>query len=175
MKVTVSVTVNGTEPFEGVYLLDSNGKRLKEIWKSTWTYSRKNNTSTVSYTTNLRAGEYYLKQWDIYRNNERVRFTTRVNAQLTGKATLKSVKKVSGKAAKLTWNKISGVNGYEVYRSTSKNGTYTKVKSVASSKTAFQNTGLKKKCTYYYKVRGYKKISGKTYYTPFSAVKKIKM
>lgn len=175
MKITLDVTVNGTEPFEGVYLLDSNGKRLKELWKYSWTYSRNTNTSRITYSVNLRAGDYYLKQWDIYRNNERVRFTTRVKAELTGKAAVKSIKKTSGTSAKLTWKKLSGVSGYEIYRSTSKNSGYQKIKTVSSAKTSFKNTGLKKKKTYYYKVRGYKKVNGRIYYSPFSAVKKVKM
>lgn len=64
------------------------------------------------------------------------------------------------------WNQIFGVSGYQVYRATSKNGTYKRVKTVNSAATSFQNTKLKSGKTYYYKVRAYK---GSTYY-PFSSI-----
>lgn len=174
MKITLDVRVTGTTPFEGVYLLDANGKRLKELWKDDWNYSRSTNTSKVTYSVNLKAGDYYLKQWDIYDSGEKVRFTTRVYAELTGKAAITKLTKTSNTSTKLTWKKISGVSGYEIYRSTDKNGVYQKIKTLSSGKTALKNTGLKRKNTYYYKIRGYKKINGKTYYTAFSSCKKIK-
>lgn len=187
-QITLSVSIVGTEPFEGVYLLDSNGKRLKELWKDSWTYSRSTNRSSISFTTTLSAGDYYIKQWDIYRNNERISYTTRVSAQpvvsvsqtSTNKVTVKKsnisrITKASKTSAKLTWKKASGVSGYQIYRSTSKNGTYKKIKTLSSKTTSFKNTGLKKKKTYYYKIRSYKKVNGRTYYSSFSSVKKIKM
>ena len=175
MNITVDVSVTGTEPFEGVYLLDSNGNRLKEVWKSAWTYSRNTNSSRMRYTVQLRAGSYYLKQWDIYRDNQSVRFTTRVNAELSGNPGISKIKKTSRTAAKLTWRKVSGANGYEIYRSTSANGTYKKIKTVSGGKKSFKNKGLKARKTYYYKVRAYKRINGRVIYSGFSAKKKIKM
>lgn len=67
------------------------------------------------------------------------------------------------------WDACVGVTGYEVYRATSKNGTYTKVATVSA--TTYKNTGLKTKTTYYYKVRAYKKITGNTLYSAWSDVK----
>lgn len=60
--------------------------------------------------------------------------------------------------AKLSWSKVSGAKGYEIYRATSRNGTYKKV--ATTGKTSYQDKGLSSKNTYYYKVRAYKK-SGK--------------
>ena len=52
---------------------------------------------------------------------------------------------------KITWNKVSGAKSYEIYRASSKSGTYKKISTVQSAgytdKTAAQNR------TYYYKVR----------------------
>ncbi|NBI64771.1 hypothetical protein D3Z38_17425 [Clostridiales bacterium] len=64
------------------------------------------------------------------------------------------------------WNQIFGVSGYQVYRATSKTGTYKWVKTAGSGTTSFQNTKLKSGKTYYYKVRAYK---GSAYY-PFSSI-----
>ncbi len=72
---------------------------------------------------------------------------------------------------KLTWEQLAGVDGYQVYRATSKTGTYTKVATVkGDSTTSYINTGLTCGKTYYYKVRAYKKISGKYVYSKYSAV-----
>ncbi|MCI9063489.1 MAG: hypothetical protein HFJ17_02660 [Clostridia bacterium] len=73
------------------------------------------------------------------------------------------------------WNKsYNPLDGYEIYRSTSKKGKYKKVKSVSKNKSSYTDKKLKKSKTYYYKIRGYKKINGKTYYTKYSNVKSIK-
>ena len=72
---------------------------------------------------------------------------------------------------KTKWDAIDGIDGYIIYRATSKDGTYTKVRTVEDpDKLYYINTGRTTGKTYYYKMRGYKKINGKTYYTKYSAV-----
>ena len=68
----------------------------------------------------------------------------------------------------LMWDKCVGVTGYEVYRATTKNGTYTKVATIAA--TSYKNTGLKKGTTYYYKVRAYKTVGSTKIYGNYSTV-----
>ena len=69
---------------------------------------------------------------------------------------------------KVTWDKIDGLDGYIVYRATSKNGTYSKA--FSTTKNSYINTNRTTGKYYYYKVRGYKKIGGKTVYTKYSPV-----
>ena len=72
---------------------------------------------------------------------------------------------------KLTWEPLSGVDGYQIYRATSKSGTYKKVSTVTDpTKSTYINGSRTCGKTYYYKVRAYKKISGKTVYSKFSSV-----
>ena len=52
---------------------------------------------------------------------------------------------------KLTWNKVKNAKEYKVYRSTSKNGKYTLMKTV--KKTSYVNTSAKAGKTYFYKVK----------------------
>ena len=78
---------------------------------------------------------------------------------------------ITKNSVKLSWSKVSGAQGYEVYRSTSKYGTYKKVATV-SGKT-YKNTGLTKGKTYYYKVRAYKKSDGKTIVGKLSSPVKV--
>lgn len=56
----------------------------------------------------------------------------------------------SGKP-KLTWTAVSGADKYEIYRSTSKGGTYTKITTVTG--TSYTNTSAVAGKTYYYKVK----------------------
>lgn len=64
----------------------------------------------------------------------------------------KSVKAVqtAAKKVKVTWNKVSGAAGYNVYRSTKKLGTYTKVGT--ATKTSYTDKKVRAGKTYYYKV-----------------------
>lgn len=83
--------------------------------------------------------------------------------------------KAGTKKVTISWKKISGVTGYQIYRSTRKNGTYKKVKTISKSSTVkYTNSKLKAKTRYYYKVRAYKKIGGKTYYSSYSSIKNTK-
>ena len=92
------------------------------------------------------------------------------------KTTLKNVKKSSQNKAQLTWKKVKGATGYEVYQSTKKNGTYKKVKTIKKNKVITVKTkSLKKKKTYFFKIRTYKTVDGKKYYGAFSNVKKIRV
>ena len=91
-------------------------------------------------------------------------------AKLPGKVSLK-VKSGKRKAV-LSWKKTSKAKGYVVYRSTKKNGTYKKIRTLKNAKTLkYTNTKLKKGRTYYYKVCAYNS-TGKG---PMSSPKKVKV
>ena len=60
-------------------------------------------------------------------------------------------------SAKVSWSKVSGVNGYKIYRAVKKNGTYKIVKTVKGASSAkWTNKKLKTGKKYYYKVKAYK-------------------
>ena len=75
----------------------------------------------------------------------------------------------SGKPS-LKWNAVDGAAKYEVYRATSKNGTYTKMYTTTS--TSYTNSTAVPGTTYYYKVKA---ICGKSSYgnSAYSVVKSI--
>lgn len=75
--------------------------------------------------------------------------------------------------AKISWNKISGVTGYVVYYSTSKNGKYTKL--AVTKNTAYSAKKLKKGKPAYFKVAAYKNVGGKNIYSYFSETKGVKI
>jgi fibronectin type 3 domain-containing protein len=62
------------------------------------------------------------------------------------------ISSVTGSTISLAWNTVNGASGYNVYRSTSENGTYSKVNSTTVTGTTFTNTGLAVLTTYYYRI-----------------------
>ena len=68
----------------------------------------------------------------------------------------------------LSWNAVSGATGYEAYRSTSANGTFSKMGEVTT--TSRKCPGLTSRKTYYFKVRAFVEIGGVRYYGPYSTV-----
>lgn len=73
----------------------------------------------------------------------------------------------------LKWKKVSGANGYVIYRSESKKGTYKKVQTVkGGSITECYISGQENGKTYYYKIRAYRKVDKKNKYSSYSNIKK---
>lgn len=91
------------------------------------------------------------------------------------KVSITSVKqKAKTKKVVVKWKKVSDATGYKVYMKTGKNGKYKLVKTLKkNSKVSYTTGKLKSKKTYYFKVRAYKKASGKTAYGKYSKVKKV--
>lgn len=90
---------------------------------------------------------------------------------LPARASITKITNPSYSQLKISWGKVGNVSGYEVYRSTRSNGTYTKVKTVTSPTTlSYTNAGLEPGTKYYYKVRAYKNVSSKKVYGTFSTV-----
>lgn len=76
-----------------------------------------------------------------------------------------SVKKINSTTKRVSWNKISGAQGYKIYRATSKSGKYKLVKKVTKGSTvAWRDKSLKKNKKYYYKVKAYRVVKGKAVY-----------
>ena len=68
----------------------------------------------------------------------------------------------------LNWTEAERASGYEIYRSTKKSGTYTKIATVSSAALNYTDTGRTLNKTYYYKVRAYCSAKTKTTYGSFS-------
>jgi len=70
----------------------------------------------------------------------------------------------------LKWNKVNDSTGYEIFSSSKKNGTYSKIAIVNKKKVTYKHNRLESGKTYYYKIRAYK-IVGKSYiYGEFSEI-----
>ena len=84
-------------------------------------------------------------------------FTDKADGSI-GKVEKAKSSSVTRKSAKISWSGVSSAEGYEVYRATSKNGTYKKLATVKSK--SYTDKTCKAGKTYYYKVRAYKNAKG---------------
>ena len=147
-----------------------------EVYRATsknGTYELLKTTTGTSFTnTSATAGKtYYYKVKAIAEksaaNSAYSEVVTRTCDLARPKVTIKLSSK--GKPA-LSWEKISGAVKYEVWRATSKNGTYELIKTVTG--TSFTNTSATAGKTYYYKVKAIAEKSAAN--SAYSEVKYIK-
>ena len=90
--------------------------------------------------------------------------------------TFRAVYNGKGRKLKAYWNRNSQVDGYQLQYGTSKNFTGCKTVTLKSNQcTGSVRTGLKKNATYYVRIRTYKRVSGKTYYSDWSKAKSFKV
>lgn len=147
---------------------DSNGSTTSKVFKQNWSSSNES-VATVSSTGKVKAVKPGKATIKVTNGNISASCVVTVSPK---KTTLSSVSLTSSGKAKVKWKKQTGVTGYQIYRATSENGKYKKVKTVKGysnvTATLAANIGSK---PYYYKVRAYKTISGKNVYGEFSAVK----
>ena len=76
---------------------------------------------------------------------------------------------------KLSWEKVDGADGYQIYRATKKNGKFSRIATVGAEKSEYINTKLSCGKTYYYKVRAFQKNGSKKIYSKYSAVTSAKV
>lgn len=115
--------------------------------------------------------------------------TITVTSQDGSKKTAKCVITVSGlskpeglkvsskkkKTAELSWKEVKDADGYNIYMSTSKKGTYKKVGSTKAGVTTYTQKKLTSKKKIYFKVAAYRKAGKKNYEGTFSAIKAVKV
>jgi len=82
-------------------------------------------------------------------------------------ANLKAAKD-SSTSIKVSWEKASNAAGYEVWYADAANAAYKMA--VSTTDSSYIHKGLTAGKTYYYKVRSYKKVNGKAYYSNYTNV-----
>lgn len=154
--------------FWQVYLYDSSYAQLSSL-------DIYGNKTTHQITQKLEADTYYIlvassvyadaKSTDTY---ELLVTKKAAVSEKPKKVTLKSVKAGKNQAT-ISWNKLTGVSGYEIYMSRSKSGGYKKIKTLSA--TSYKKSGLTRGKRYYFKVRAYKYVDGRKINGAFSSVK----
>lgn len=98
--------------------------------------------------------------------------THKTTAKIVVKASyVTKVKNYSGKKAKVYLKKASSISGYQIQYGTKKN--FKGAKAVKTKATTKYLTKLAKNKKYYVRVRTYKVVSGKTYYSSWSGAKTV--
>ncbi len=131
-------------------------------------------TSSLSFKNkSLKTGTAYFYKVRAYRKSGRTKIyddyfgfasATPMLANVSGA----SASATSPTAVKVSWSKVSGRSGYEVWRSTAPDSGFALVKS--TSGTTYKNTKLPPFTAYYYMVRAYRKVGGVRVYSAFTAV-----
>ena len=88
---------------------------------------------------------------------------------------IKSIKTPIFRTVKLTWQKDSSIDGYEIFRSNNKNGNYSLVKTINQNNKDSYLFLAHKKGTYYYTIKSYKIVDGNKIYSDFSDIAEIKV
>ena len=171
-KSSVKLTWNEVEGADGYYLFRKQG--------SAGTYSRvKSITSTEAENFNLSSGTTYYYKIQAYVNygngTKNIAESDEVSIKISFLTTpeISSIETTSDTTALMRWSKVTGAEGYEIYRSYDPNGEFTYLKTVSDTQTT--NTGLILGMQYYYVIRAYYTDEGEKEYSAWSDVYKFEM
>lgn len=74
----------------------------------------------------------------------------------------------------LKWKKVSGASGYEIQMSTKAKSGFKKITTTKAKATSYTRKSLSKSKAYYFRMRTYKTVSGKKFYSSWSKTVKVK-
>ena len=87
---------------------------------------------------------------------------------------IRKIKRTKKKQLTIYWKKDKTVSGYQIQYAANKKMTKgKKTVKVSKKKTSYTIKKLKSKRIYYVRIRSYKKVGGKTYYSKWSQIKKV--
>ena len=130
-------------------------------------------TKSNYFDKGLKKGvKYTYKIRNFINQNGKTYFSKYSNAKssITLKAPVIKVR-AGVKSAKITYQKVYGASGYEIYMK-APNGKFKLIKATSSSSYTYKKLTSKK--TYQFKVRAYKKVGDKKVYSSYSSTKKVK-
>lgn len=149
--------------------------------KSGDSYKTLTNTTAVNYTVkNLSAGTSYAFRVRAYRTVNGKKYysgwKTLTTPTKPNKPTIKAPSTNKKHQIIVKWNAVSKCTGYQVQYSKKKNfSSVIATKTVSGrTKTSYTGKNFTKGKTYYVRVRSYKTVNNKKYYSAWSTVKKIK-
>lgn len=152
-----------------------------KIYRRTGNSSKWVNIATVSgnntlvYTDgSVKAGTTYTYTVRAYKGSVLSAYNKNGSqiVRLTAPAQYKPSSKAFGKLT-VRWKKAAGASGYQIQYAASRS--MRGARTVSTSALTRTLSGLKKGSTYYVRIRAYKKVSGKTYYSTWSSVKNAKI
>lgn len=152
---------------DGYQICDAQSKVVKNVTKNSVTLKKLATGKTYRYKVRS-----YIRNADGTRSYGA--FSSVVSA--TTKLKTPEVEIVSKKTgqARITWSKVSGANGYEIYYKKSSGETYRKVKTVNNANVRLCRVrGMKSGDKAYFRVRAFKKTGSKKVYSSMNKLKVI--
>ncbi len=150
----------------GYEVYNSDNRPAGRVERSAAT-SLKVNKLKAATTANYRVRAFVIDDGQYYYGP----FTTVKGTTAPQAAKIKSVVSKKSKQAVIKWGKVSKATGYQVYRATSKNGTYKRI--ATTTKTSYTDKSAKGGRKYFYKIRTYRKVSSKNYFSGYSSAKSV--
>ena len=162
---SINVKWNKVTGAKGYYVYKKTGSgsyvRIATVGSSTLSYSDKDFKNGTSYTYAVRP----------YNGDSRGTYTG-VKTYRLSRSLISSAKRAGSGKITVKWGKNVRVTGYQISYTT---GSTTKTITVKGSSTVSKTlTGLGSGKSYTIKVRGYKTVSGKNYYSGWSTAKTVK-
>lgn len=172
----VTLTWSGVDGATGyrVYRSTSKTSGFKKIKSIT-------SSSKVTYTnSNISCGTTYYYKVRAYRLVDGNYYFGAYSPVVSAKAkpaTPASFKagKSTRKKVKVSWKAVTGASGYRIYRSTSRTGGFSRIKTVKSGASTSYVKKTKRNKTYYYKMRAYTTVNGKKVWGAYTTVKAYKL
>ncbi len=150
--VVLNISINGD--FKDAYYVTSSNPTVATVSSDGKLVTRTTGVTTITVTTVTGVSK-----------------STEISVKPAAPTEVKAVSKTVT-SADISWNAAYNVTGYNIYRSTSKSGTYKKVGSTTS--TSYTDKGLTKGKTYYYKVASYVNTDGKQVVSNDSSIVSVK-
>lgn len=198
--ITVTGKGNYTGSIRGTFKIQKADNKITATTK----YKKTAKTSTQSLKLNARAKGGAIKYQSNSKNvTVNTNGTVTIKKNFVGKATitckagnqdykdcsakititvnpagskLSQAKNLSGRKLSVKWKKNSKVSGYQIQYAVNRKFSGAKSQKISgASKTKTTIKGLKKKKTYYVRIRTYKTVSKSPYYSAWSAAKKVEI
>ena len=172
----VKLTWSGVDGATGYRIYRSTSKtsgfkKVKSITTSSKvTYTNSNVSCGTTYYYKVRAyrlvdGNYYFGAYSP---------VVSAKAKPATPGSFKAAK-ASRTKVKVTWKAVTGASGYRIYRSTSKTGGFSSIKTVKSGASSSYTKKTKRNKKYYYKMRAYTTVNGKKVWGAYTTVKSYKL
>ena len=172
-------SVKAVSSYNSIYTSWStvNGASAYEVYRATssiGSYALVSSTNAKSYyNAGLKINSNYYYKVRAYRLIGKVKvysgFSSVIDAKtILGTPTLVKVVSSSYNGINVSWSGVTGASRYEIYRSTSKTGSYNLLSSTTAK--SYNNTGLTTNKIYYYKVRAYGVVGSLKVYSNWTNV-----
>lgn len=149
-------------------VLYKGSKVIKSIETTATTYTFKNLSPATTYTVKVCGYTEKGNEASYGSYSKTLKVVTATKAPI-----IKSVT-AGKKEAVITWKKVKGATGYEIYIASKKAGAYKKVATIKKASTVkYTKKKLVSGQTYYFKIRTYKTVGGKKIYSSYSKVKSV--